>query len=309
MLNTFIFLMLLVFCDVICAQDSLQFTDLYGDYLGMPLPGDTPVVFAPGIVSTDDLEHSPAVFSPDGNQLFWNVRRPPGPNNKDWLRWDKTMQRIGGRWTKPTVSVQAVPIFSHDGKRQYYGAPKKEPYYIEKIGNDWSEPRYLNLLDKYPELKYVGLCSVAENNTIYFMSNAAGLGTHHNFGIYRAEFLNGKYTKPELLPRSINLPPFLNWIPLIAPDESYVIFSSNRHDSNDGGDLYISFRDENADTWMKPVNMGEAINTSAQERCPGLSPDGKYLFFTRWTRDHNHDIFWVSTKVIDKLKEKYDIKK
>jgi hypothetical protein len=54
--------------------------------------------------------------------------------------------------------------------------------------------------------------------------------------------------------------------------------------------------------------MGELINTRTQERFPGLSPDGKYLFFTRgirWTPpDYDHDIFWVSAGIIEKLKAK-----
>ncbi|MBN1998521.1 hypothetical protein JW935_13265 [candidate division KSB1 bacterium] len=31
----------------------------------------------------------------------------------------------------------------------------------------------------------------------------------------------------------------------------------------------------------EPVNMGETINTTRQERLPGVSPDQKHLFFTR----------------------------
>jgi hypothetical protein len=49
---------------VLVAQFSFgqQFTDLHGDYLGQTPPGDTPVVFAPGIISKNGLEHSAAFF-------------------------------------------------------------------------------------------------------------------------------------------------------------------------------------------------------------------------------------------------------
>jgi hypothetical protein len=48
-----------------------QFTDLSGDYSGLTPPGDTPVVFALGIVSTDSLnEHCAPTFSPDGKEEF-----------------------------------------------------------------------------------------------------------------------------------------------------------------------------------------------------------------------------------------------
>ena len=38
-----------------------------GPYLGQPLPGDQPVVFASGLISdTGERLHGPATFSPDG---------------------------------------------------------------------------------------------------------------------------------------------------------------------------------------------------------------------------------------------------
>ena len=63
---------------ILIAQSSFaqEFTDLYGDYLGQVPPSDTPVVFAPGIVSTDSIiQHSAPAFSPDGNEVFWWVIR------------------------------------------------------------------------------------------------------------------------------------------------------------------------------------------------------------------------------------------
>jgi hypothetical protein len=51
-------------------------TGLTGPYLGQEPPGSIPKLFAPGIISTDaDFEHSAAVFSPDGNEVFWCARR------------------------------------------------------------------------------------------------------------------------------------------------------------------------------------------------------------------------------------------
>ncbi|MBN1363231.1 MAG: PD40 domain-containing protein [Syntrophaceae bacterium] len=103
--------------------------------------------------------------------------------------------------------------------------------------------------------------------------------------------------KPELLPPTINAPgDNLNWTPFIAPDESCLIFCSN-------GDLYICFRKPDG-SWTDRVNLGEPINSKERERFPVVSPDGKYLFFTRWTPDHDEDVFWVSAGIIGKLKAK-----
>jgi hypothetical protein len=284
-----------------------QFTDLYGDYLGQTPPGDTPAVFAPGIISTMYQEHSTLSFSPDGNELFWRVEWGPGLdrslyNPVTWIS-NKTMKRIGNRWTIPTASPYSDrPVFSYDGKRLYFS-----DYYIKKQGNTWSERKNHSLLALFPELKSIYEPSITLDGTLYFSSDTAGLGRIKDHIIYRAKPFDGEYTKLEKLPCCINLPDSWNYSPFIARDDSYMIFTSNRPGSLDNSaDLFISFHNVNEDSWSEPVNLGEPINTPDQESSPGLSSDGKYLFYTSPVAGNQADVFWVSAKVIDRLREKVD---
>jgi hypothetical protein len=313
-------LIIIILSLIVKSSFGQQFTDLYGDYLGQIAPGDTPVVFAPGIVSTDSIiQHSAPAFSPDGNDVFWWVVRSPKISTEKWTSWGMTMHRIGGRWTVPQVTpYYEGTAFSTDGKRLYIPGlyPERKPngpYFIEKQGDIWSKPKNLGIVARFPKLKGASGFSIANNGTFYFSGDTVGNEQINDINIYRAKLVDGEYTKLELLPSSINLSPYQNMFSVIAPDESYLIFTSNRKGNFGGGDLYISFHDIDSDKWTEPINMGESINSNMDERFPGLSPDGKYLFFTRLTRfdnkDFDHDIFWVSTKIIDKLKEKYDIKK
>jgi len=48
--------------------------------------------------------------------------------------------------------------------------------------------------------------------------------------------------------------------------------------------------------------MGPEINTAADEYGPRVSPDGKYLFFTREVRGKTMDIYWVSALIVDRLR-------
>ena len=59
-----------------------QFTDLYGDYLGQTPPGSTPVVFDRVIISTEFQNHGVPSFSPNENEVFWQVNRLD--NEKKW---------------------------------------------------------------------------------------------------------------------------------------------------------------------------------------------------------------------------------
>jgi Tol biopolymer transport system component len=290
------------------AQHVQKFTDLKGDYLGQPLPGDTPVVFARGIVSTDDKEHSAPSFSPDGNEVFWWTIRQE--NDEKWLQFPKTMRRIGGRWTAPEILADDnMPILSPDGKRLYYGSKKEgeDLYYVEKQGNGWSEPKSAGLVSRFPEVRFAYYPSIASNGTLYFMGYLEGQWI--NLGIYRSELNNGEYAKPEALPPSINtLKGIRNWTPFIAPDESYLLFCSTRGlPASDQGDLYICFRQPDG-SWTDPASLGEPINSNEMERFPAVSPDGKYLFFTRDTNMpgyvYDEDVYWVSAGIIGKLKAK-----
>ncbi len=89
-------------------------------------------------------------------------------------------------------------------------------------------------------------------------------------------------------------------MPFIAPDESYLLFSSDRNTGRQS--LFISFRRSDG-SWTEAHGLGEAINSQKGERFPYVSPDGKYLFFTRWHGRDNEDIMWVSSKIIDDLRK------
>lgn len=303
-------LMIIILSLIVKSSFGQEFTDLIGDYLGQNPPGDTPVVFAPGIVSDKYQQHGAPSFSPDGKEVFWQTNQELKNDKGEWLTSSMIIHRVGDRWTTPEVSpYSSMPFFSTDGKRIYFTDSVNGISFVEKQGNLWGEPKKLGLVTRFPELKNAFFPSLTSNGTIYFMGYADGLW--NNLGIYRAELINGEYSKPELLPSSINAPGGMrNWAPFIAPDESYLIFCSTRGLSKyDQGDLFVSFRKTDG-SWMDPINMGEPINTSQMERFSSLSPDGKYLFFTRDVLpDYYEDVFWVSAKIIDRLKEKNYLKK
>jgi len=78
-------------------------------------------------------------------------------------------------------------------------------------------------------------------------------------------------------------------------------------------DLYVTFRNEN-ETWGKPQNLGEKINTRYSESFPFVSRDCKYLFFNsnRPSSLNNEsmeyfygNIYWVNAQFLEELKPKY----
>lgn len=321
---------LLIIVLILTAKFSFgqRFTDFYGDYLGQIVPGDIPVVFAQGIIFKSSLEHSAAIFSSDGNEVYWCSKEFPLEKNKKKIWF---MQRINNRWTTPQaldffgdsskIDIDA-PFLSFNSKRLYFNSernriPKSgvsssewtrylndDIWFVDRQGQGWSKPQSISPIINNDNLQIQATFN--NSGTVYFLSYLEGVD--QKCGIFSSKFKDGNYCIPDTLPGCINSTD-QDWTPYIAPDESYLIFSSRRHDSNDGGDLYISFYDLKKEIWTDPINMGGPINTWAQERFPTVSPDGKYLFFTRWTENNHQDIFWVSAKIIDRLRGKSKEKK
>ena len=101
-----------------------------------------------------------------------------------------------------------------------------------------------------------------------------------------------------------------DWDAFIAPDESYIIFSSqNRPDTLGGQDLYISYR-MNDGNWTAAKNMGNRVNSESGEICPSVSLDGEYFFFTSRRRHGRADIYWMTTDIIRDLRpERFGLSK
>jgi hypothetical protein len=302
-----LFILLLGFNSFIYAQDKLKFTDLYGDYLGQTPPGDVPVIFAPGIVSGTSLEHSATAFSSDGNEVYWASRKNQGDKIITWY-----MKRINNRWTQPQAfepfpdsSGCYDPFFANGNNRLYFAGEGRgsDIWFVERQKSGWGKPQNISTVINNDN----GQCqaTLAKDGTIYYIDYKT-VNNKWTCDIMRSVPKNGVYTKPEPLPVSINSA-YEDWTPFIAPDGSYLIFGSyfaRKTNPSAKCDLYISFHDNKKDTWSEPVSMGASINTMAQETYPVVSPDGKYLFFTRWTDDKNDmDVYWVSAKIIDEIKK------
>jgi hypothetical protein len=284
-----------------------------GPYLGQKRPGSVPELFGPEFISTERRELN-AAFSPDGRELFF--ARDRLPRGTAIL----VSKRDGDRWTRPTVAAFSaggasdVDVFlSADGQEAYFCSDRPDPeasagggqpaagataqsdiWVVSRVGGGWGEPKSLGKTvnsdadDYYPTL--------ARDGTLYFSSNRQGsLGQND---IYRSRREKGQWTTPENLGAPVNTPG-REYDPFIAPDQSYLLFASERPGGFGTADLYVSFRTPDG-SWGEPRNLGPSVNTDQNEYTPMLSPDGQYLFFTRG-RLGADDIFWVEAAVIREL--------
>ena len=312
---------------ILSCEEGDNFLNLKGDYLGQKPPGITPELFAPGIVSTGYNDVSGCI-SPDGKEYFYSFWENP-------FSVIVIFKQIEGKWTKPEVASftksypSGEPLITPDGKWLFFMSSMPPPesefnsqkwymWFCEKTMDGWSEPQVV----EYSKNNMVMYLTSTVNDIVYF----TGKGTpgEQDFGsIYRGKFENGNIINAENFGKTVNLN-FHGAHPCVAPDESFLIFDSQRLGGFGASDFYISFKDDEG-KWTEPVNMGDKINSPQNDLCPYLSPDGKYFFFSSGKADlakyvnrqmtleeinevlkgpqnaRGLDIYWVDAKIIEEL--------
>ncbi len=305
---------------------------LAGPYLGMAPPGDEPVLFAPRVVADVYREHSGAIFSPDGKELFWTIDHL---NPSVSIRMVLSMRQVDGVWAGPELAAfnsgmnTHVNSFSPEGSRLYVSArrqaagdtePVRRTWIVEKTETGWD--RFLpDPVLNAPETK---LTDIQEANS----GNRYGFGTINTAdgirGLMVSRLVEGEYLAPEPL-WLVENPDHLDHSITVDPDESFVIFASRRPGEYSEQDLYTSYRQQDG-TWGPAINLGEKINTTGDSLgWPHLSPDGRYLFFAASTNPFEDwddkrysyedlreigssienglsNLYWVSTGFVDRLR-------
>jgi hypothetical protein len=158
---------------------------------------------------------------------------------------------------------------------------------------------------------------MAANGNLYFFSGPQG-----KQDLFVSEYIDGRYTDLVNLGDAVNSEQD-EADPFVAPDESYLLFSSNRRE---GDGIYICFKKSDG-SWTPAESLGPTINSIGPVNVGSVTPDGKYIFLFSIKRFHKRwsekplsykdklkilngpgngsiDIFWVSADVIYELKRK-----
>ncbi|MCP4213213.1 MAG: hypothetical protein GY765_01095 [bacterium] len=269
---------------------------LQGPYLGCKPPGTTPRLFAPGIITTDGYEFA-GTFSPDGKEFYFTRR-----GGEEKLKTNTIMvTRIEkNRWTKPVPASfsgkynDIEPHISPDGKRLYYSSrrpAKKEEtqgssrqWFMEKKGDAWADPQPLG---GYFKDRFSMFVTQARSGALYF----TGRNEKRNFVITVAGFQDGKMQEPRILTPKVNRFNY-NAHPCIAPDESYLVFDAQPKSPENFTDyLYISYKNQDG-SWTEARRLGNG-SVDFRGMCPMVSPDGKYLFYSK-----RGNFYWVDAEVL-----------
>lgn len=243
-------------------------------------------LFAPGIISSGANDGAPT-FSPDGKTLFFERA------NGTWAailssKWS------GRGWSRPVLAQfsgeysDQQPAFSPDGRYLIFvstrpaekacagcTARSSHLYRVDRTGRGWSSPRELpkqvNIANR------VFKPSIAANGDLFFMADIAAQGPA-KWRLFRSVFSKGAYSPAE--PLSFSGADDGDVDPYVAPDESYIIFSSSHRSGDADGHEHLFLVRRLAEGWSAPKAIHYAGEGAFDDGEASVSPDGKWLYFT-----------------------------
>jgi len=266
-------------------------------YFGQKPPGLIPEIFAPGLVSIDGRYEFGISFSPDLDEMYFSAKEVDQTTTiyysrltgEEWSPIEKADFTKGEKDTemKPFVSLIEDKIYF----TAYDAASRNTKiWYINRTNDSWGTAKKLQS---------------AINGDRVFNLNQGKDGGYYYTNIeqrkmYQVTNVNAELSEITELDIEFGIQGF------ISPSQDYMVVNAkNREDeSRDDSDIYVYFKGKD-ETWSKPINLGPNVNSTFSETVPSITPDGNYLFFSRYNEeDRLSNFYWVSTKVIEGVKPK-----
>jgi outer membrane protein OmpA-like peptidoglycan-associated protein len=187
-----------------------------------------------------------------------------------------------------------LPSLTADGNTMVFtrrvGVRNEDIYISYKDGQGvWSTPVPLEEVNS--EFNEGAPAISADGNTLLF----ASCDRRESFGgcdLYMSRKTAKGWSRPVNMGDKINTPAYESQ-PCLADNGRLLLFVSNRLGTLGGLDIWYSRRSED-NSWTVPKNLGAPVNSSGNEECPFLHPNGIHLFYSSdgHTGMGENDIFY-----------------
>ena len=186
--------------------------------------------------------------------------------------------KINTQYTEynPVVStdesvIAYTSVRPDESKTKSSGQLVEDIYINYKGASAWGDPELLEIKTNY-NVGTAGISADGQKMIVY-------LGGSGNQGdLYEIEKIGSEWSAPAYLGNTINSN-YLESTASITPDGKTIYFASNRPGGYGGLDIYVVHKEDDG-TWGQPKNLGNKVNTKADEDAPFIHPDERQLFFT-----------------------------
>jgi hypothetical protein len=252
---------------------------------------NSPRLFAPGVVSGAADDMSPA-FSPDGKSVFFTRGNDSGSmilvsrlENGAWSA--PVIAPFSGKWNdlEPAMapdgsflvfasnrpaSGELKPI-DGDFNGKVFPGQGGNLWRVDRQGTGWGKP--VRMPDAINGDTGTFSPSISLDGSIYFMRPAKANG---RFALYRSQYRSGTYETAQ--PIGVGDDSTEDVDSAVAPDESFIVYSSNHPDRHDRKRLLIAFRD--GGKWSTPIDLGDEVNEKGGNIEARLGSDHTTLYFS-----------------------------
>ena len=250
-------------------------------------------MFAPGQISTPELNESRLNFTPDRNTIFWSATDESGPPGAPVTMWIMTADRTASGWSTPTLAPFSgvVPGYadsdSHvtlDGNSVIFSSnrpgtpsyPLNDLWITHRTADGWSQP--VNLGSNVNSAANELYASTDLQGNLYFASDR----DRGQWDLYRSKRRgDGSYAPAESLGPGPNHSHLWEFNPEISPNGRTLLYASfGRQDSFGDVDMYVTRLQPNG-KFGNPVNLGPCVNSPAPEFHPTVLWERGELYFAR----------------------------
>ena len=263
-------------------------------YFGQNLPGTTAEIFAPGIVSVNGRYEYAVSFSPDLDEMYFSGEKEDGVQNVYFskLKDEKWTPPKKANFTKGKKKNEFEAFVNISGDMIYFAAydsifSDEKIWVVNRLENSWSDAIQI---DSPINDDIVFYPNAAKNGDLFYTSISKGK-------MYYAPNKDGKYPEVQEVGIEYGIHGF------ISPSQDFILIDARKeNDKTKDRDIHVCFKKKDG-TWSEPINLGNAVNSDFTETCPSITPDGKYLFFSRYNEEGGlSNIYWVSAEVINKVR-------
>ncbi|MEM9000402.1 MAG: hypothetical protein AAGB24_09060 [Bacteroidota bacterium] len=265
-------------------------------YFGQNPPGLIPEIFAPGIISINGRYEHGISFSPDLDEVYFSANKKGGVTDIYFskLEGGKWMPIKKAKFTEGRKDEEMQPFVSFSGKKIYFTALNADNtdtkiWYVNRSDNTWSDAIKLDS---------------PINDSLSFFPNQAKNGDLFYTNVserkmYYAPNKKGQFPEVDEVGIDFGIHGF------ISPSQDFILVNArNREDDQRKSDIYVYFKKKDG-AWSKPINLGSEVNSNFSETCPSLTPDGNYLFFSRYNEEGGlSNFYWVDAQIIENLRPK-----
>ena len=274
-----------------------DFSTRESPYFVLKPPGLIPEIFAPGTVSVDGRYEFGISFASDLNQIYFSAKEVDQTTAIYYSRVkDKKWSPIKrANFTKGEKDTEMKPFVSLTEDKIYFTAYNAESrntkiWYVTHTKDSWSSAKKLE--------------SPINGDRVFNLNQGKSGDFYYTNIAKRRMFytteVNGEFSEVKELNIEFGIQGF------ISPSQDYLVVNAKNKegDSREDSDIYVYFKEKDG-TWSKPINLGKEVNSTFSETVPSITPDGKYLFFSRYNEEGGlSNFYWVSTEVINKVRPK-----